>query len=1114
MTASFQVQSQVQFVYLKNDNAKDNFHLLRINKWTGLKLKMSAKRLSCKRIRSRRDRVLAQKIGEGFYKKLDSEFQKEIDNFTTEDFLKLKLERNNVGKRLFWVCDTCFKPKEHSKGCARNHGKAEDQLRDIGTLLFGPTNAKEGQPHHLTEATGTKENDDDEAVANSTSSSQEMEVEVEAPAPSQQDIEASQSDRLSEFARLFFVHIVKPRLTSGSDKLDKSKIISGEITSWSFPFPTTLQSLSKLGSTMSNEAHILKKSSLIVVDFETFYPQFSHDLRCECGAVLTRNGFTTYCRVERGFTIGNAYQPVDYRCNKCPLAAEGNQSKSYTSLSEHVIAQLNPVVRSELDILVGGNGFLVSRQTVTLLQSLVMSGNSLENIEKASSQVIQTELAYKEKARLEIILAQKREGSVSISRVSEKTSLTEWYSPFILTSAIVQSIILWQFQRCEPIMQASFFESAVGHNVFQMDGCFPFGNGSTQQGVVSLHHVMNMDGEVVAGLGVTTKSPKEFVQPFTAIKEIKLSRNDKNPVRVLYTDNPAVDSGVVQEVFGPDCLVRKDVFHVISRIGELIKLNHEDRPSFMKQLSDCFFEYLMQDMEAKRQSMLESGLSLEEVDAIMSDPWKVERMKELRRKVRDGVDVVPMITKLFGKFAGRDLYLKDAFSKYEKMIPTIEKYVGECLDEGIIVWVNIGTPENPSWLVRRGTNMCENLHRFVNKLNLYRFSYELANALYVTGLFMYSHRSRVQRQGRDLLPFVYDIALMNDLVSLQASVKDHIDFPFILKGHRRLEAERSGNFCSGIIVSNDATAVEKAALHFRLTLEEYQGETLMFQAKTIFPKLARESAKDFPDDIKQPEMKLLRAYLKSSSHLSKKGRRKLSLSFEDLLTAINAKGKVEKYVKVEKIAIEFSFDLFEALTEERLVEKFGISVSTEYLSPKTTGQVSKGILHYCRVAFVALSRKNDPDLKPRTSTTSSPIKETLHVQQPQGPMPFQVFEGPEMPTRSFSIPMVPGEQLVQVSKPAREKRAKLSKDSSITVVLPDVDTPETEEKAKKHARTKCPDCGVLRHGKTAQCGYMGFLELQRSLPKDHPERARRKGGESENECWRRVYLESLAKSLL
>ena len=110
-----------------------------------------------------------------------------------------------------------------------------------------------------------------------------------------------------------------------------------------------------------------------------------------------------------------------------------------------------------------------------------------------------------------------------------------------------------------------------------------------------------------------------------------------------------------------------------------------------------------------------------------------------------------------------------ALSDLQKILPTIRTFVSEVYENDVPVWVNVGTIEDPVWLVERGTNMCENYHLLNKSLKLYRYNFRTANAIYVTSLFSYSHRNRVARKQLDIPEFLLDPTLAMRLKKLLKS---------------------------------------------------------------------------------------------------------------------------------------------------------------------------------------------------------------------------------------------------------------------------------------------------------------------------------------------------------
>ena len=116
---------------------------------------------------------------------------------------------------------------------------------------------------------------------------------------------------------------------------------------------------------------------------------------------------------------------------------------------------------------------------------------------------------------------------------------------------------------------------------------------------------------------------------------------------------------------------------------------------------------------------------------------------------------------------GGQLFRSQFDSKIDATYESISNYVSRDM-EGEITFLNVGTVERPKWLVCRGTNIVERLHRELNALNLSRFSEPVGNALYVWACFRFSFSNLISRAKLDLLPSVLDLSLMDDVALIQS----------------------------------------------------------------------------------------------------------------------------------------------------------------------------------------------------------------------------------------------------------------------------------------------------------------------------------------------------------
>ena len=597
--------------------------------------------------------------------------QKELDEFTAEDIKLLGL--NNIDEDLHWVCCSCRNPKGHKRGCELDRPKSSVKSTSGQTSLlgfFGSSAAKAGVATSSS-ILSVKEDGDDE----------EEDVEKPKMLPSTTSLpkevlslsEDSISSRLSKYASLFFHSCVKPKMYNDKGRIERSIMLGNKITGWSFPFPSPLGFKSVLNFevsgenfeyTLRNEALALDGMSLVVVDYENFFFQDANglSLTCPCGKKLIRNGWTSYCRIGRGFGLDRVFQAVDYVCENCLRPQPGKRTSSFNTLSNEIISQLPSTLRSKLDFVVGGSGYIVNRQALPLLQVLVTSGMSFSQIEKASRSAIETEFARRELSRLKMVRAQMVKGSVSPQVIIDKENLISWTAPFILTASIACSAFVEESRRTEPYRQSSFAMAAVGENVLQNDGCFPYGNDCSDTGVVMLQNVLNMSGEVVAGFGTFSRSSEEFLDPYRKIAEYKSLHNDAKPIKAVWTDNPKIDESVVKKAFGGDAQVRKDIFHVAAKVNKAARQGHHLRASFVAQVSSCFFEHVQEDLDREAARLKSEGKTEEDVKKLLQSPFFVKNAKNIRTTIRAGKDIAEDLRKVIGNFFGTGLLVSNGIA--------------------------------------------------------------------------------------------------------------------------------------------------------------------------------------------------------------------------------------------------------------------------------------------------------------------------------------------------------------------------------------------------------------------------------------------------------------------
>jgi hypothetical protein len=560
---------------------------------------------SKKKHRSRDGRSLARKCPTG-YVALAAKFQVELDDLTPQMCSELNIEK----KDLCWVCAKCLKPTEHDpricpEKCAQLKKPPKRNIQSFFSTTAPNSLAQtstDQNMHQVPMAQGqtTVQNlTVDAAAASSAPASEPMPNLVSCPNPqSKQSI----FEKMANVSYKCFAKFIHPLLVDSNNRYSSEALRKNKIMSWRFPFP--------LPHLLANDdlrscpvMNLLKDSDLFVLDYQLFFPDFfpPNGLLCECGNKLHRNGFQKHCRAERGFGLRRIFVCQEYICNDCKNPAKDKKTSFYNSLSPNIIKQLDSYVRSHLDFVVE-EGYIVSSTDVSVIkETLLKGGNSLEGIQKISSVAIEEKLSAAEKTRL--LYCKHLRNSLTPMVLEE--SIVQFAPVFILTATIVSQAFNREISRMMPWLQASFIFAALLCRVLQQDMSYPFGHAGSLWGICGLFHLLNMNGEVVAGQGFTRQSTMLAVPLYKQIAQWKDEKETDNkcPVELVWTDHPKNDEYAVQSGFGSNAKVYKDVFHVLQCVGKCVRMNHELRPAFMSKASQCVFEYFFQDMETLRKSL-------------------------------------------------------------------------------------------------------------------------------------------------------------------------------------------------------------------------------------------------------------------------------------------------------------------------------------------------------------------------------------------------------------------------------------------------------------------------------------------------------------------------------
>ena len=152
-----------------------------------------------------------------------------------------------------------------------------------------------------------------------------------------------------------------------------------------------------------------------------------------------------------------------------------------------------------------------------------------------------------------------------------------------------------------------------------------------------------------------------------------------------------------------------------------------------------------------------------EIQNLLSNPHFI---KSNATKIRHGNEIADSARALVIMFIETGALSASALSDLQKILPTIRTFVSEVYENDVPVWVNVGTIDDPVWLVE---SMCENYHLLNKSLKLYRYNFWTANAIYITSLFAHSHRNRVARKQLDIPEFRLDPTLAMGLKKLLKS---------------------------------------------------------------------------------------------------------------------------------------------------------------------------------------------------------------------------------------------------------------------------------------------------------------------------------------------------------
>jgi hypothetical protein len=407
---------------------------------------------------------------------------------------------------------------------------------------------------------------------------------------------------------------------------------------------------------------------------------------------------------------------------------------------------------AQLDIIPGGKSTL-SRNSLTLIMAKMEAGGcSFEGVAEQSKRALETKLAH----ILVLMMGEVERSRHTLVPMVLSRNVLDLLPALVVSARVATKAFVLETERMDPRMQANFAEAGVREFVLQQDANFPWGNTGSSYGAVALFHIFNQHGEAVGGMGITSKRQCEVEYMYERIKDAKECSPHGVPLKLLYSDEPSVVSATVKKVFGELVQVLKDLFHLLQELGKLVSQKHKLHATLMRALSLCFFTHFHQDMELLRKTLIESGKTLDEVEALLNDPAFIKG-SNVRRDVREGNIIADAVIDTFAQFRkhaqAKGLFVGGAeyMDKVYTICDSIRLYANVEDDGSIPVWLNVGTAENPVWLTLRGTGMVENYHRYNKSLRLYMYSARVANALYVWSLTVHSHIQRVRRLRRRLL---------------------------------------------------------------------------------------------------------------------------------------------------------------------------------------------------------------------------------------------------------------------------------------------------------------------------------------------------------------------------
>jgi len=515
--------------------------------------------------------------------------------------------------------------------------------------------------------------------------------------------------------------------------------------------------------------------TLYTYDWMLFDDYLPKPLQCECGKPLTRDGFSKCVRVVRS-ALGLApalCKYAVYRCRGCAKAADGAESSSYTALDAFIYDQLPQLLRAAFPLVVASKRTVLAASSADAITALRCSGLAFTALESCGKEVDTTRLARAELGCL--LLAEherntlKRPSPLPYAPLARRQLLVNAVSANIATRVVVKV----QAQR-DAVQQASFKRAARHANSLSYDMTHPFGANKTESGGIVLLHVMSHSREMLVGCLLESKK----LGPVVTILE-ELCALGK--VKAIWSDNMKAEAARLIEKLGDGIYYLTDTFHLLMLLYDELK-DSPMRATFMRNLSECFFELCEEDVISKTERMFREGKSQTDIAAFFDDWAAVTKSGEVRRMLRKPNDIIEAVAKLIMEQAGNQLFKPGFLETWANVRASIEHYVFE--PPNVPLYVNVGTPEKPKWIVLRGTSLLESFHHFLDNAGVGDFNETTGHAIYMELLTRWNHMQKINTLQRGLIPELFDLLVMDAIVAAYSKVEVGFSFDtHPLRGH-------------------------------------------------------------------------------------------------------------------------------------------------------------------------------------------------------------------------------------------------------------------------------------------------------------------------------------------